>query len=669
MTWEHDSVAEQPSSSPKRSETGQEASPPTLAAAPPAFTNESADHGFPGPEITVGKRWANVAGKEIEVFTMHLGSETIDLLPLKTWAQLDLYKWRVRGVLPGTPAGLEIGFDHAKLMGHTVVPTDPEACAKLEKLFSEWLAMEKESLAAAKRKVQLKATNAAAQRLAPSPEESAIRFRVALDKESQVHVQCVKGKEILATIGLNVPGFQSLINQGWMRKPHSLKTGALHDWVELDGTLYSFEKGSDSSVQLAQALNEAYLPAATLGKAKEVVVYSNAASPTGFDIQFPAKVGGVMDNRRRPLGEESLALLQDEDHCGLVRKGRVIKVSRPYFIFKQKTADGGESYLEKCAENLVKLCDDDGGEKLIDLAQPLNYMHLSAVELTAVFNHPAINRHADAAPPEPAQAPISKPCPGPPALPKPEHKTSPPPQTSPVTPAAAIASAPPRGKEPAAEVSAPRMVPASPASAPVNIARATTPIAPPPPSEPLPNLWLKPVLEQQPIRFDWFTCLVYAKMATWVGNSNQGRLLESECWYIRLAEATDLADPGFRGIFDTRGGSFGFLSGGYMIRFENGTAFLGPANLALMAKDVRPLAVGMDSSGCPVFVVNDGYRSKFGVPEPELRAKLVELKTRGGKLMSVKEVLESREALEVIWTVPAQQADANNPEAQEQLQP
>src|SRR5690348_8255706 len=45
---------------------------------------------------------------EMEVFTMTLGSETIKLLPLRNWGQLDLYKWRVRGQLPATPPGLEI---------------------------------------------------------------------------------------------------------------------------------------------------------------------------------------------------------------------------------------------------------------------------------------------------------------------------------------------------------------------------------------------------------------------------------------------------------------------------------------------------------------------------------------------------------------------------------
>ncbi len=81
------------------------------------------------------------------------------------------------------------------------------------------------------------------------------------------------------------------------------------------------------------------------------------------------------------------------DRCGLLPKGLIVKLTRPTLIFKQKTPDGGERYLEQGADNLVTVTDDEGQVKFIDLSQPVNYLHLSAVELTAVFNHPAINRH------------------------------------------------------------------------------------------------------------------------------------------------------------------------------------------------------------------------------------------------------------------------------------
>src|ERR1035438_10487960 len=80
-----------------------------------------------GPQevIAVGKnRVLTDRGVEAEVFTMTLDGETIDLLPLRNWSQLDVYKWRARGKLPGTPAGLEITFDHVKITGRAVLIND-----------------------------------------------------------------------------------------------------------------------------------------------------------------------------------------------------------------------------------------------------------------------------------------------------------------------------------------------------------------------------------------------------------------------------------------------------------------------------------------------------------------------------------------------------------------
>ena len=91
-------------------------------------------------------------------------------------------------------------------------------------------------------------------------------------------------------------------------------------------------------------------------------------------------------------------MLQDPDKCGLLPKDLVIKLSRPNLIFKRKTPDGGERYLEERPENIVTVVGDEGELTIIDLSKPVNYLHLSAVELTAVFNHPAINQHGKLAP-------------------------------------------------------------------------------------------------------------------------------------------------------------------------------------------------------------------------------------------------------------------------------
>ena len=76
---------------------------------------------------------------------------------------------------------------------------------------------------------------------------------------------------------------------------------------------------------------------------------------------------------------------------------------------------------------------------------------------------------------------------------------------------------------------------------------------------------------------------------------------------------------------------------------------------------VRPLCGGTS--------VEASYRAKFGLPEQTVVQELARLKTYGGLVLSVSEVLHSLELLEVIWTVPAEQEDPSNPQAVESLRP
>ncbi len=667
------------------------------------------------PDIQVGKTasFLDANGKTLEVFTMSIGAETIHLLPLKTWAQLDLYKWRVRGKLPATPAGLEITPDHVKVIGETVRTDDPEGAAKLEKILNDWLALERETLALARKKAQARPATQQAE-ISHELENAPLHFQVQLDKERQVHISCIQGKETLATIGLNPAGFNSLVSQGFLRKPHRLQVGALHDWIELDGTLYSFEKGNNDAAKLEQVLNEHYLAASGLGQGRDIVVFANAASSTGFDIQFPLTVAGVRDNRKRPLNEESLEVLQDPDRCGLLHKTIVVKLSRPNLIFKQKTPDGGEQYLPKCPENVVTVGADEGTQKSIDLSQPVNYLHLGPVELTAVLNHPAINRHVRSAPPAL------------PPTPKPKQTTHP--ETMPDVPAA-IANAvhsSAQSDAPQVELAAPTAQPRSaevglpssaetegvsvrstpdhlagngcPAGSPISGGLTTPEAADPdvlvstqevhferlaerpqpakaPESPPVPlpklspNAWLKPMLSQEPIRHDWFACLVYAKMAERLGNSRQGQLGISACWAIALGETEDLEDAAFKGVFLTEKGGLGFLNRGHITRFNKGVAFLGTQESALEGIDVRLLAVGLDLEQRIVFILSDNYRSKFGVASQAVARELEILKQHGAVILSVPELLQSQEPLEVVWTAPAVQENFADPQALEHERP
>lgn len=321
---------------------------------------------------------------------MTFGSETIPLMPLKNWSQLDTFKWRVRGILPGTPAGLEITFDHAKMGGETVSTLDPDGCAKLQEAFNDWLVLETETLELAKAKA-----------LMPKPEtmpepadEDAFRFELETDKAGQARIKCLQGKETVKAVALNPQGFNALIEQGLMRKPGTLKVGALHDWVELDGHLFRFRPESNGLGDLEKALNERYVIGTDSDVPLDVAVFPNPASPSGFDIQFPATPHGLAENRKRHLNEESVELLQDPQKCLVLRKGTIAKFTPPHLIFKQKTPDGGERYLDPSPENVVRARTEAGETKMIDLSQPVNLLDLSALELTAVLNHPAINRRA-----------------------------------------------------------------------------------------------------------------------------------------------------------------------------------------------------------------------------------------------------------------------------------
>ena len=647
----------------------------------------------PAQGISIGKKRVlaeeNAKETEIEVFTMSLGGETIELLPFRNWGQLDTFKWGVRGKLPGTPAGLDITFDHVKLLGQSASTKEPDGCSKLETLFNDWLVLERESLELARKKDQPK-QRPAAQGPAGAAEQRGPRFRVELDAQGQVRIRCLQGKEIAAEIGLNIPGFNGLSNQGLMRKPRKMQVGVLHNWVELDGELFSFEKGNNDAAKLERALNGKYLPDASMGLGKDVVVFANAASSTGFDIQFPVTQGGVLENRRRPLNEDSLALLQDPNACGVLHKALVIKLTRPSLVFKQKTPDGGEKYLERSAEHTVAVTGDDGEQKVIDLSRPVNYLRLSPVELTAVFNHPAINQHSQAAPrAAEAAAGLKQAAPPPPAHEPggagPERALQPAAGPEPPPPAhepegAGLGVASPPGLPPSTEAGGRKPteparqeaqdVPPSPSPSNDTRTKAVEPVAAPAaPAEPLPNSWLGNVLAQPPIRHDWLACTVYSKIAERFGNSRDGTLGLSRCWAVALDEAEDIADPAFKGIFLTEKRGLGFLCREQMVRFNQGVAFIGTQESAIQGIGVSLLGVGFDVQQRLVLVITDDYRKKFGVPEQTLAQELGRLETCGAVIMSVHELLHSQDPIEVLWTVPAAQENSNDPRVIESLWP
>src|SRR5690349_11372976 len=121
-----------------------------------------------------------------ELFTMSIGEERIQLRPFKNWTQLDVHKWTMRGKLPASPAGLEIMPDHVKLTGESVFLHDTDGCAKLEKLFADWLAMELGALEFT-RKAHAQPKPAVTE---SAPEQQPLHYHVEVDKRGQVHIHC-----------------------------------------------------------------------------------------------------------------------------------------------------------------------------------------------------------------------------------------------------------------------------------------------------------------------------------------------------------------------------------------------------------------------------------------------------------------------------------------------
>jgi hypothetical protein len=607
-------------------------------------------------EITVGKTVVHTGnGEAATAFTMTLGGETIELLPLRNWSQLDVYKWRARGRVPGTPAGLEISIDHVRVAGETVSTNDPKGVAKLQKLLNEWLALERGSLELARQKAHSK-QQPVEQEASVRPTNLFPRFRVEVDKEGQVHIKCLRGKETLATTGLTLLGFNSLVNQGLMHKPHSVLVGALHDWVELDRVLFSFEKGNDDARKLEQALNDRYLSTAAFGQGQEVVVFTNVASATGFDIQFAARVGGVTDHRRRPLNEETLGLLQDTDRCDLLPKDLLIKMSPPNLIFKRKTPDGGERYLNPGPESVVTVIGDEDETTLIDLSRPVNYLRLTAMELTALFNHPAINQHSRVSPPPSGTS----------KAPRPAQVAVPSEAERPPLPTVTVSQSQPETKP----VEAPKPKPeSSPPKEPPKPGGVEPPAQTAQVVRPLPNSWLEPILGRPSIRHDWFTRLLYRKLAAHFGNSHEDMFGPIPCWASSLGDVDDVCDPAFRGVFLTQKGGLAYLSQGHIARFNNQVAFLGTLESTIEGIGVNLKAVGTDLQQRIVLIVTESYRTQFGIPEQAVVEELARLREYGALMLSAHEVLQSPDPLELVWTVPAEQENPSDPQVVETLRP
>ena len=70
-----------------------------------------------------------------------------------------------------------------------------------------------------------------------------------------------------------------------------------------------------------------------------------------------------------------------------------------------------------------------------------------------------------------------------------------------------------------------------------------------------------------------------------------------------------------------------------------------------------------------MFIVTEGYRGQFGVPVQAVAGELARLREHGAVVMSLPELLQSPEAMEVVWSVPVEQEDPDDPQAVEIVRP
>ncbi len=136
-----------------------------------------------------------------------------------------------------------------------------------------------------------------------------------------------------------------------------------------------------------------------------------------------------------------------------------------------------------------------------------------------------------------------------------------------------------------------------------------------------------------------------------------------------LGDTDDICDLAFRGIFLTQKGGLAYLNQGHIARFHNEVAFVGTLESTIEGIGVNLKAVGADSQQRIVFIVTEGYRAQFGIPDQTVAEELAHLREYGASVMSASEVLHSPEPIEVVWSVPAEQEEASDPQAVEDLRP
>jgi hypothetical protein len=122
-------------------------------------------------------------------------------------------------------------------------------------------------------------------------------------------------------------------------------------------------------------------------------------------------------------------------------------------------------------------------------------------------------------------------------------------------------------------------------------------------------------------------------------------------------------------VFLTQKGGLAYLNRGHIVRFHKEVAIVGTLESTIEGIGVKLKAVGAYAQQRIVFIVSQGYRTQFGIPEQAVAQELARLWEYGTLIKSANEILQSPEPIEVVWSVPVEQEDPDDPQALESLRP
>jgi len=318
--------------------------------------------GAHGGRVTASRQ-LNPEGKPNH-FTLRYAAETVVLEPGKSWPKTDTYKWVTRGLIEEPQSFQVLANGSVEINAERISLDDLEGEAKLE------LQINKHHPPSIAHKPPVIPVRLAE---LESAESAKVHFRVKLDHLGHLMVECTRGQERAET-GLR--GLSTLVQSGFMIKPKTMHLDPLQRAIELDGV--RFECNAAGARQLEDALNQLYAPTLKPDDSTQIIVRENAASATGFDIDFVSIHAGVRAHVKGHLTQEKLNILQDPQHCEMLQPGVILRLSPPNLLIRRRRPDGGEEAVPGLPD--------------------ISYLRAEAGQLQQILNHPLVRRSKELEP-------------------------------------------------------------------------------------------------------------------------------------------------------------------------------------------------------------------------------------------------------------------------------